>query len=268
MPKRYWASTALAAITVALISGSTLPALAGGAAIGGSTEITQLLNNAQLIDIAAKNATQITHQVTQITNQVTQITNQIKMYTNMLQNTATLPAHIWGSIQRDIQQLQSVVQQGQAIAYSAGNLDQTLRQRFQSYQQYQSGLPNSKTYAQMYQSWSDTNRDTIQSMLKAANLTATQFVNENSTLQTIKSHSQSADGQMKALQVAHEIGMAQIDQLQKLRQLLSQNATMMGTWLASQQAQNDLNQAQRDKLMAADPNSYPTTGGLTMKPNW
>jgi P-type conjugative transfer protein TrbJ len=268
MLKRYWANTASAVALGIMACSLPIAALAGGAASGGSTEVTQLLNNGQLLDIAAKNAVQITNQMTQITNQVTQITNQLKMYANMIQNTLTLPQQIWGNIARDIQQLQSIVQQGQAIAYSANNLDQLLKQRFQSYQQFQSNLPNATNYAQMYQTWSDTNRDTIQSMLKAANLTAQQFSTEKSTLDTIQLHSKTADGQMKALQVAHEIGMAQIDQFQKLRQLLSQQATMMGTWYASQQAKKDLSQAQHDKFFDADPNAYKTTGGKTMKPEW
>ena len=248
MLKRYWLNAAPAVVICTMTCGLPFTTLAGGAAAGGSTEVTQLMNNGQLLDIAGKNAVQITHQMTQITNQVTQITNQLKMYTNMLQNTATLPQQVWNNVQKDIQQLQSIVQQGQAIAYSANNLDQVLRQRFLSYQQFQNNLPNSTNYAQMYQSWSDTNRDTVQSTLKAANLTATQFATENSTLETIKNHSQSADGQMKALQVAHEIGVQQIEQFQKLRALLSQQATMTGTWLASQQAQRDLSQAKRDKF--------------------
>jgi P-type conjugative transfer protein TrbJ len=190
------------------------------------------------------------------------------MYMNMIQNTATLPQQIWNNVMRDIQQLQSIVQQGQAIAYSANNLDQVLRQRFQSYQQFQGNLPNSTNFSQIFRSWSDTNRDTVQSTLKAANLTAQQFANENSTLETIKRHSQSADGQMKALQIAHEIGVHQIEQFQKLRALLSQQATMTGTWMASRQAERDLYQAQRDKFFDADPNAYRRTGGKTMKPDW
>jgi P-type conjugative transfer protein TrbJ len=268
MLKRYWRNTVFVVIT-SIVCDLPITAFAGGGpATGGSTEVTQLMNNGQLLDIAAKNATQIMNQMTQITNQVTQITNQIKMYENMIQNTVTLPQRIWNDVQKDIQALQSVVQQGQAIAYSASNLDQVLKQRFQSYQQFSTNMPNSTNFTQMYQSWSDTNRDTIASTLKAANLTASQFSSENSTLTTIKSHSQSADGQVKALQVAHEIGVQQIEQLQKLRALLSQQAAMTGAWHSSEQAKKDLNQAQHDKFFAADPNSYSRTGGKTMKPEW
>lgn len=38
----------------------------------------------------------------------------------MLQNTAQLPAHVWGEVQGDLNQLRSIVNQGQGIAFSMG----------------------------------------------------------------------------------------------------------------------------------------------------
>ncbi|MGZ7274574.1 hypothetical protein ACXWPL_10080, partial [Streptococcus pyogenes] len=76
------------------------------------------------------------------------------------------------------------------------------------------------------QNWSDTNRDTIGGTLKAANLTAEQFSSEESTMSSLRSMSESADGQMKALQVGHQIAAQQVAQMQKLRGLVSQQMTM------------------------------------------
>ena len=132
-----------------------------------------------------------------------------------------------------------------AHAFSMGNVDDVLKARFQSFAQMKSNLPDGASFSTTYQSWSDTNRDTIAGTLKAANLTAEQFSSEESTMSQLRSMSESADGQMKALQVGHEIAAQQVAQMQKLRGLVSQQMTMMGTWYQSEQARRDLAQARR-----------------------
>jgi P-type conjugative transfer protein TrbJ len=184
----------------------------------------------------------------------------------MLQNTAQLPNHIWGQVESDLKTLQNVVNQGQGVAFSMGNVDDVLKQRFQSFADMKSNLPDGASFSTTYQSWSDTNRDTIAGTLKAANLTAEQFSSEENTMSSLRSMSESADGQMKALQVGHEIAAQQVAQMQKLRGLVSQQMTMMGTWFQSEQAQKDLAQARREQFFSG--NERDIRGGQTMEPRW
>jgi P-type conjugative transfer protein TrbJ len=97
-----------------------------------ATEVTQLLNNAQLVQMGGEQIRQGTQLATQITNQLQQIENQLKMYQNMLQNTASLPQRIWDQAQQNIQQLAQLAQTGQGLAYSMSNVDSVFRQRFSS----------------------------------------------------------------------------------------------------------------------------------------
>ena len=226
-----FARSALASVLIAV----SLPvgARASGALVG-ATEFTQILNNAELIALGGQNAEQIANQVKQITNQVEQIANQIRIYENMLQNTLRLPEHIWGQAQQDLANLQNIVSQGQGMAFSMGSLDDVLRLRFPSYEDLRGATPTGEAFSTAYQSWSDTNRDTIGGTLAAAGLTADQFATEEKTMVRLRAQSQSADGQMKALQVGHQIATQQIEQMQKLRGLVSQQMTMMGTWYQSQ----------------------------------
>ena len=83
---------------------------------------------------------------------------------------------------------------------------------------------------------------------------------------SLRSMSESADGQMKALQVGHQIAAQQVAQMQKLRGLVSQQMTMMGTWLQFEQTDKDLAQARREKFFNADVNSIPQ--GQKMEPRW
>lgn len=147
-----------------------------------------------------------------------------------------------------------------------GNADDVLKQRFKSFAELKSTLPNGESFSSGYQAWSDTNRDTIAGTLKAANLTSEQFENEESTMGSLRSMSQSADGQMKALQVGHQIAAQQVAQMQKLRGLVSQQMTMMGTWYQSEQTDKDLAQVRRQRFFAADVKPIPE--GQQMEPRW
>jgi type IV secretion system protein TrbJ len=241
------------------------PAYAGSAT-GAATEWTQLANNAQLVDLLKSSGMQVDNQLTQISQLAEQIQNQLNIYKNMLQNTAQLPNHVWAQVASDLTQLRNIINQGQSIAFSMGNGDDILKQRFKSYSDFQTGLPNSVNFSSTYQTWSDTNRDTIGSTLKAASLTADQFDSEEETMTSLRGMSESADGQMKALQVGHEIAAQQVSQMQKLRGLVSQQMTMMGTWLQAEQTDKDLAQARREKFFNANVTAIPN--GQKMEPRW
>lgn len=246
----------------------TSPVLAGAVG-GGATEWTQILNNAELVSLVGQSGEQIGNQITQISQLAEQIQNQLRIYENMLQNTAQLPSHIWGQVERDLNKLQSIVSQGQGIAFSMGNADDVLKQRFQSYAHWKDPnrkLPSKEDFSAAWQSWSTTNRDTIGGTLQAASLTAEQFSSEESTSRQLRSMSESADGQMKALQVGHKIAAQQVEQMQKLRGLFSQQMVMMGTWYSSEQAKDDLAQARREQFFGSPTTGIPT--GQKMEPRW
>lgn len=267
MPRRTSTSgNWIVATMTAAIALSPISSALAGSATGAATEWTQLANNAQLIDLLKSSGLQVDNQLTQITQLAEQIPNQLKIYENMLQNTAQLPDHIWGQVEADLNRLRSIVDQGQSISFSMGNADDVLQQRFKSYADLKTNLPNAESFSSTYQSWSDTNRDTIGSTLKAASLTADEFDTEEGTMSSLRSMSESADGQMKALQVGHQIAAQQVSQMQKLRGLVSQQMTMMGTWLQTEQTDKDLAQARREEFFKSTAPS--TSGGEKMKVEW
>lgn len=267
MRYRYSASCKLFAslMTGALVFGAT-PDVWAGSATGAATEWTQLANNAQLIDLLKSSGIQVDNQITQISQLAEQIQNQLRIYENMIQNTARLPDHLWGQVENDLNRLRNIVDQGQSISFSMSNADDVLEQRFKSYADIEANLPNAESFSSTYQSWSDTNRDTIASTLKAASLTADQFDSEESTMSSLRGMSETADGQMKALQIGHQIAAQQVAQMQKLRGLVSQQMTMLGTWLQSEQTDKDLAQKRRQEFFSST--APPTSGGEKMKIEW
>ncbi|YCI06415.1 P-type conjugative transfer protein TrbJ (plasmid) [Ensifer sp. D2-11] len=267
MPHRCSTSNSLlASLAVVAVTIGTITRADAGAATGVATEWTQILNNGELVSLVGQSGEQIQNQLTQVSQLAQQIETQLDIYQNLLQNTATLPSHMWGQVENDLNQLRSIVDQGQSIAFSMGNADDVLQQRFQSYSTLKTNLPSNETFSSTYQTWSDTNRDTIAGTLRAASLTSDQFDSEESTMTALRSMSETADGQMKALQVGHQIAAQQVAQMQKLRGLVSQQMTMMGTWLQTEQTDEDLAQARREKFFAPVNRGIPE--GQMMEPRW
>src|ERR1700678_2659843 len=165
-----------------------------------ATEVTQLLNHAQLVLAYIR--------------QGLQLENELAMYANMLRNTKNLSPQTFGTIQADINALAQIVQGGQALAYSLGNLDQLFRSTYPGY-----GTTPTVYYAN-YQRWSQTSLDTTLGALRAAGLQSQQMQSEQTVINSLENMSQTADGQMQALNVLGQISDQQVQQLMKLRELM------------------------------------------------
>jgi P-type conjugative transfer protein TrbJ len=233
---------------------------------GQASEITQLLNNAELIRLSGQSAQQVEHQLTQISQLAEQIQNQLRIYENLIENTKVLPSHVWGHVEADLMDLARLVAEGDGLAFSMSNIDEVLKQRFQSFADFESDIEKGQDFSETYRGWSQTNRETIAATLRAAGLTADHFSSEEATMGQLRRLSESALGQMQALQVGHDIAAQQVAQTQKLRGLLSQQVTMMATWYQSEQAAQDLARAQREQFFKTTTPSL--TGGQTMEPRW
>ena len=112
--------TIIAAIVSASLVAAVPPSFAGSVAgFGGSTEITQLANNIELVNSYLQ--------------QVQSYATQLQQYQNMIQNTLNIPAQVWGAIEGDLMGVAGVVQQGQALAYSATNIASQFENTFKGF---------------------------------------------------------------------------------------------------------------------------------------
>ena len=86
-------------------------------------------------------------------------------------------------------------------------------------------------------------------------------------MEQLRSMSGTAVGQMQALQVGHQIASQQVAQMQKLRGLVSQQMTMMGTWYQSEQTLRDNTQAENEQFFGG--NSGVSVGDESaFSPEW
>src|SRR5436305_1635733 len=114
--KLFYSKPFVVAVVATIVS--AVPA-AAGIVLNLSTETTQLLNYGQLL--------------AQYIRQGEQLAQQIRQLEEMVRNGRGLPNQIFGSVMGDLNQLATIVQGGQALAYSMANLDSEFRSRFPGY---------------------------------------------------------------------------------------------------------------------------------------
>lgn len=207
-----------------------LPASAGGMFLG-ATEITQLANHLELAN--------------QLIQQVQMVRTQIQQYQDMLLHGLTIQNQTFGPIMADLQQLGQTIQGGQALAYSMANLDAQFQQRFPGYQQ-----PGGVPYSQQYQQWSRTVLDTTLGTLRAIGLHGQQLQNEQAVVNSLRAMSQNAQGRMEAIEVGNQISEQQVEQLQKLRELMLVDLESKATFQAYELQQHANGQGDADAFFA------------------
>jgi P-type conjugative transfer protein TrbJ len=210
-----------------------------------ATEVTQLLNHAQL--------------VMQYIRQGQQLANELNMYADMIKNSRTLSAHTFGAIMNDLNALAGIVQGGRALAYSLGNLDQLFRQTYPGY-----GY-NAGAYYLQYRNWSQTSLDTTLGTLRAAGLQGQQLQSEQAVLNSLRSSLQGTDGRLEAIHALGDISEQQVEQLMKLRELMMADMSSKQAYQAAIIQQQAASEAAAQRFFTYAP---ATSDRQTFGPGW
>ena len=205
-----------------------------------ATEVTQLLNHAQL--------------VLQYIRQGAQLANELNMYADMLKNTRALSAHTFGAIMNDVNALAAIVQGGQALAYSLGNLDQRFRQTYPGY-----GY-NSGAYYTQYRNWSQTSLDTTLGTLRAAGLQGQQLQSEQAIVASLRSSLAGTDGRLEALHALGDISEQQVEQMMKLRELMMADMSSKQAYQAAMIQQQAATAAATERFFTFTPSNKDGRG--------
>ncbi len=140
-----------------------------------------------------------------------------------------------GQVESDLNQLRNIVSAGTGHRLLDGQYRRRAEAALPELQRLQNQpAEQCASFSSSYQSVvHDQPRHDRAARCAAAGLTADQFSSEDRRWSQLRSQSESADGQMKALQVGHQIAAQEVAQMQKLRGLVSQQMTMMATWYQS-----------------------------------
>jgi P-type conjugative transfer protein TrbJ len=176
-----------------------------------------------------------------------------------MKNSRTLSAHTFGGIMNDINALAGIVQGGQALAYSLGNLDQLFRQTYPGY-----GY-NAGAYYLQYLNWSQTSLDTTLGTLRAAGLQGQQLQSEQAVLSSLRSSLQGTDGRLEAIHALGDISEQQVEQLMKLRELMMADMSSKQAYQAAMVQQQAASEAAAQRFFTYAP---ATSDRQTFGPGW
>lgn len=183
-------------------------------------------------------------------NTAEQLKNQIQQYQNMVTQGKSLPNSIFGSTATDLQSAVSIYNRSQSLGRELQNIDTQFNDKFPGFQSYLNGTTNYTALStqERYQHWSEQGRDNVKSALEAANLNTSSFESEDTKLASMVARSQSAVGRMQAIQAGNEIASQNVQQLQKLRDLLATQINMQGNYVALEGDRKDITEATEQKF--------------------
>ena len=201
-------------------------AYAGGGATGGATEVTQLLNNAELVK-----------QVSQLAEQ---IQNQIKMIQDMIHNTLTIPDQLFRDVQGVYSKIKGIIDNTKGLAYNLANLDEELKNRFKSYSDM-GQITKVSDFTSEYRNIVDTQMETVRSTMEAIGVSFEELINDDaSALKELQNKASSATGRNELIQATNQLLGFLAEDAMKMRQLQMMQAQMVGTAFEAERATDDL----------------------------
>lgn len=175
-------------------------------------------------------------QVNTALNTAEQLQTQIQQYQNMVSQGTSLPNSMFGSIAADLKNVANIYNRSQGLGRQIQDMDSKFNTAFPGFESYLNQAANlaQAPNRDRYEKWSVQGRDNVKTAMKAADLNTGAFESEDAQLARMVSRSQSAEGRMQAIQAGNEIASQNVQQLQKLRDLLATQINMQGNYMAQQ----------------------------------
>ena len=158
--------------------------------------------------------------------QILQYAIQVQQLADAIKNTTHGGPASLSNISADLVQLASVVQGGQALAYSLGGQDVIFRRTFPGYQPTFGLPPTMGTYQSKYALWAQTSLATTQGILRGVGLHGKLLTTEQGILSVLRTLSSSnLLNRNDAINLTSQLAAEQVGQLQKLRELQMEDMT-------------------------------------------
>lgn len=201
-----------------------------GGGFAGATEITQIMNNVQLI-------AQYEQTVMGYLRQGLQLQSQLK---NLISNPLSiLPADIKGVIGGMSKIMSGAQSIGATMAQIDGNFDKMFKSKIAG------------DFSKKFRQWHDLNTNTLQSALKAIGSTRDNYESNEAALNDLYNRSQSTGGNLEALQTLAQINVRQIQSIDSLKELMATQSSAALTHMATVNAKEE-NRRQEFEMMMKD----------------
>lgn len=240
MTKHFFARCAVAGAVLFVAWGTATAGSVGGT--GGATEVTQIQNNVQLV-------VQYEQQVQAFLRQGLQLQAELK---NLIQNPTSMLGPEVGNLINDVGKVMSG---GMSIGWSMEEIDRNFATTFKS--------PTAETLARSFTRWNQANTDTLEGALRAIGRHRSQFATDTDAIRALYNESQATQGNLQALQTLAKINTKQLEQNQKLHDLLLNQHTAEANYMATQVAKANKSEDEFNKM--ATPYN-PEIAPVTTKP--
>lgn len=182
-------------------------------------------------------------------NTANQLQTQINQYNQMLKQGLQLPDSLFSSIKGSLQQVANIYDSTKTLGRNVANFDQQFRQEYKGYSDWLDSTGQaSEVMPARYDEWAKQGEDNARTALKAAGVNVGTFESEDRALDRAVGRSAGAAGQMQAVQAGNEIAAQNVQQLQKLRDLMATQITMQGNYLAHENERKAADDAFNEKF--------------------
>jgi P-type conjugative transfer protein TrbJ len=190
-------------------------------------------------------------QLSQLEQETAAVTNLAEQLKYVIKNTTGGGAGVWASNQSLLDNLGGLISEQEGLSYTFSGLAQQFQQLYPGYN------VTSTPGVQSLQASIETTLNTLNGALQSAQNQATNFAAEQGALGNLEFKNQTAIGSLQAAQTGNEIALAEVQQIQMLRQLVMALMNSQSTAAA-----NQLNSQTQSQLAAQAFLSAPSPPGL------
>lgn len=187
--------------------------------------------------------------------------NQIQQYNDMLKQGLSLPSSMFNRMTGDLRQLQSLYQQSKALSGGLTDFDTRFRNQFRGYDSYLAQSGKSSSYmADNYRRWNEQGFDSMRTAMRASGMNVSSIADEDAVMAQLVQRSQTAQGRMQAIQAGNEIAAQQVQQMQKLRQLMNTQIQSQSQWYAQAIERQTVDDAATEAFFSVQPRRGASKG--------
>jgi P-type conjugative transfer protein TrbJ len=196
--------------------------------VAAQLPVIDAAGNAQWVQQTLTQIKTLAQQAQSYGTQLQQYQTQLQQYANMVTNTVALPQEVWSTAQSDIMRVQALSNAAALLSGNSGSLISRL-QNASAYTSQAASLANIPGQIAGYQ---QTIGNNLSTMGQTLGMQQGMETNNAALLATLQQHSQSAAGQMQAIQAGNELAHAQATQLMQIQATLAATAQMQATQMA------------------------------------
>ena len=147
-----------------------------------------------------------------------------------------------------MQNIANVYHGTQTLGRNISNLDENFKRQFPGYQSYlQSSGKASEMMPNRYERWNKQGQDNARTAMQSTGMNISTFSAEDAHLNALVSRSQNSAGRLQAIQAGNEIAASNVQQLQKLRDLLATQIQLQSNYMAKEEERMALDNAIRQQ---------------------